>query len=397
MAAWALALVMLINRSGSMVMPFLSIYLTKELGLDIGKAGIILSIFGMGAMAGSFIGGWLTDKFGHFKVQFISLTLGGSLFFIFPFIRNYEALIAFVFIISMIVESLRPANATSVAMYAKPENVTRAFSLNRMAINLGFSVGPAIGGILAAYSYYWLFMVDGTTCILAGLLFFFYFKNKKINENPVEGTATKELPVKISVWKDGKFIIFCICIVLFASSFFQLFFTLPLYYREIYHLSEVHIGVLLGINGMVVFVFEMVIIYLIGNSIQGKSLIIAGCVLTGLSYLILIFFSAPFILYLSILIISFGEIFAMPYMITYTSQRTNRENQGAYLGLYALAFSTAFVIAPFLGTRILANFDFITLWWIVGAMTAAAAFGFYFILNTKNAPVVLPIEPMPMH
>lgn len=385
-AAWMLSLVMLINRSGSMVMPFLSIYLVNELGFDLKKAGIILGTFGLGAMAGSFLGGWLTDKVGHFKVQFFSLTLGGIMFFIIPYIQTYELLTVFIFIASMVVESLRPANATSVALYAKPENITRAFSLNRMAINLGFSVGPAIGGILAAYSYYWLFLVDGTTCIMAGILFFFYFRNKQPNIDVAHPSETGHQSLAQSAWQDVRFILFCICVILFASSFFQLFFTLPLYYREVYQLSEVHIGLLLGLNGMVVFLFEMILIYLIGEKIRGKTLIIFGVLLAGISFIILNIFSAPIILYLAVFIISFGEIFAMPYMITFTTERANHKNQGAYMGMYSLTYATAFVIAPLMGTRILANYNFQTLWWVISALTVVSALGFYFIVKPKSLP-----------
>jgi predicted MFS family arabinose efflux permease len=222
-AAWMLAMVMLINRSGSMVIPFLSIYLISDLGFDIERAGILLGIFGLGAMAGSLVGGFLTDRFGHFKVQFFSLTLGGIMFFILSFIRSYEVLVVFIFLVNLVVDSLRPANATSVAMYSKPKNITRAFSLNRMAINLGFSVGPAVGGLLAAYSYYWLFVVDGTTCILAGVLFFIYFRNKKSNKEIDLNKVETKLPVRKSVWNDGRFILFCICVILFASSFSSFF------------------------------------------------------------------------------------------------------------------------------------------------------------------------------
>lgn len=380
-----------------MVMPFLSIYLINVLKFDVEKAGIILGIFGLGAMAGSFIGGWLTDKFGHFKVQFISLTLGGMMFFLLSFIRTYEILAVFIFLVSMVIESLRPANATSVAMFSRPENITRAFSLNRMAVNLGFSVGPAIGGILAAYSYYWLFVVDGTTCILAGILFFFYFRRKKANEVIDIENNPKEIPSEKSVWQDGRFILFCICVILFASSFFQLFFTLPLYYRDVYGLSEVNIGILLGLNGLVVFLFEMVLIYLIGDKIKGKFLIILGVLFTGLSYVLLNIFSATIILYLAVFVVSFGEIFAMPYMITFTTQRSTSKNQGAYMGLYALTYSTAFVIAPLLGTRILAYFDFETLWWAIGGLSAISALGFYFVIKPNTAPVPQSIESLSLH
>lgn len=395
-AAWMLALVMLINRSGSMVMPFLSIYLIHELGYDVEKAGVILGIFGLGAMAGSYLGGWLTDKFGQFNVQFLSLTLGGVMFYVLSYVRTYEVLAVYIFLVSMVVDSLRPANAASVALYAKPQNITRAFSLNRMAVNLGFSLGPALGGILAAYSYHWLFMVDGTTCLLAGFLFFFYFRKREPNKQEAPGTIGS-LPLMKSVWHDGRFVLFCICVVLFASSFFQFFFTLPLYFRDVYKLSEAHIGILLGLNGFIVFVFEMVLVYLIGTRIQGRTLIIFGCLLTGTAFVLLNLFQLPLVLYISVIVVSFGEIFAMPYMITFTTERSGPNTKGSYMGLYSLTYATAFVIAPILGTRLIANYGFNTLWWIIGALSVLTSLGFYLVVNSDSTSVKEDILPVALN
>lgn len=183
-ASWVLALIIFINRSGTMVIPFLSIYLTSSLNFTLVQSGWVMGAFGLGAVCGSFLGGWLTDKIGNFKVQILSLIAGGVMFLILGQIKDFYPLTIFIFCVSLISEMLRPANQLSIASYAKPENVTRAFSLNRMAINLGFSVGPALGGLLAALSYDLLFIADGITCISAGLVFFFYFRNKETH-NPV--------------------------------------------------------------------------------------------------------------------------------------------------------------------------------------------------------------------
>src|SRR5690606_17224760 len=118
-------------------------------------------------------------KLGHFRVQLVSLILGGGLYFTLINLRQFEYMAAGVFILSLVNDMLRPANSASIAYYSRPENVTRAFSLNRMAINLGFSIGPAIGGVVAALSYKWLFIADGVTCIAAGIFFYFYFRSQQ--------------------------------------------------------------------------------------------------------------------------------------------------------------------------------------------------------------------------
>ena len=164
-----------------MVLPFLAVYMTHALGYTVQQAGLIMSIYGVGSLIGSYLGGWLTDKIGAFRVQIFSLVGGGIIFLFLPMLKEIEALMAGILISSIVVETLRPANSTAVSQYARPENMTRAFSLNRMAINLGVSVGPALGGLLAGISYDLLFVADGVTCIAAGLVFYFFFRDRPAN------------------------------------------------------------------------------------------------------------------------------------------------------------------------------------------------------------------------
>ena len=373
--AWMLALVMLINRSGTMVVPFLSVYLTGALHFSIGQAGVILSCFGIGSMIGSFAGGYLSDRFGHFIVQFLSLTLGGTIFIILSTVKSFYPLAAGIMVLSIVSESLRPANSASVAGYARPENIARAFSLNRMAVNLGFSIGPALGGFLAAVSYRWLFITDGLTCIAAGLFFFFYFRRRKgtaLQGKKGPGTKTGYRAV-VANWR---FVIFIVLVSCFAILFFQLFMSLPLYYREIYHLKENTIGWLLAINGMVVFSCEMVTVYILNRRFRIHELLFTGMLLVGLSFALLNLMHHFYLLILSMLILSIAEIFSMPFLATFTVQLSDAQNRGSYMGLYTLSFSLANTASPVLCALVISNFGFNVLWWGTGITSVLIGFGF---------------------
>lgn len=364
-----------------MVTPFLSVYLTEVLDYSLKEAGIVLSMYGLGSVCGSFLGGWLTDKVGHFKVQFLSLTVGGSLYFVLLSLRQFEALMAGVFILSLVNDTLRPANSSSIASYARPENVTRAFSLNRMAINLGFSIGPALGGLLAAISYRWLFIADGLTCILAGLFFFFYFRNlqgqpPQQTVNAIEPKANARSP-----YSDGYFVLFAILCCCFATIFFQLLSTLPLYYRQVYTLSENKIGLLLGLNGLIVFLLEMILVYLIGDRVRKSWLIAGGVLVLGLSFVLLNLTQHLAILVVAMLLLSVAEILAMPFMATITVERSGLANRGSYMGLYTISYAAAHVVAPYLGTTLAATYGFATLWWCTGALSVVTAVGLYFVVQ----------------
>src|ERR1700742_113835 len=168
---WLLSLVMLINRSGTMVIPFMTIYLTQpSMGYSISQAGIVMGLFGLGAVCGGFLGGRITDRIGFHRVQLVTLTGGGFLFMLLGQMKSYPLICLFTFLLSLVNDAFRPANSTAIAFYSKEENRTRSYSLNRLAINLGWAVGGAIGGILASINYHLLFWVDGCTNLFAALL-----------------------------------------------------------------------------------------------------------------------------------------------------------------------------------------------------------------------------------
>ncbi|HVG40142.1 MAG TPA: MFS transporter, partial [Chitinophagaceae bacterium] len=176
---WWLGLVLLINRSGTMVIPFLTVYLTGK-GFTLGQAGFIMAVFGTGAILGGYIGGWLSDRVGFFKIQVGSLLINGILFIVLGYMQQLWQVALCIFALSSFGEAFRPANAAAIAAYSNEHNRTRCYSLNRLATNLGWAIGPALGGLLASYNYKLLFWTDGFTCIAASVLLYFLFFNQKV-------------------------------------------------------------------------------------------------------------------------------------------------------------------------------------------------------------------------
>lgn len=304
------------------------------------------------------------------------------MFCLLPLFKTVETLAVGIFILSVITDSFRPANSVSVAYYAKPENITRAFSLNRMAINLGFSIGPALGGLLAIISYSWLFYGNAIGAVLAGLLFFFYFRNRKGNENVLKKEADAAAEAKeVSPYRDKQFIWFNILTALYAICFFQLLSTLPLFYKEIHKLTEADIGILLAYSGFVVFALEMLLVHIAERKMTSAQVIILGTILCGLSFIMLVLPGKYLVLYVSMFVLCISEILVMPFVATVTVQRSGATNRGAYMGFGALAYSAAHIVSPYLGTRVADFYGFDTLWIGTGVLTVFIALGFYVIMK----------------
>ncbi|WP_207535638.1 MFS transporter [Desertivirga arenae] len=377
--AWMLALIMLINRSGAMVIPFLGVYMTDALKFSLKETGTTLSCFGAGAVAGSALGGWLSDRFGNFKVQFLCLMLCVPVYCILPILTAPVELSIGVFLLSVISETFRPANTVSIASYTSPENITKAFSLNRMAMNLGFSIGPALGGLLAAISYHWLFYGNAISTCLAGLFFYFYFK--RLQPVQTEQKQTGKEKAGLSPWKDLPFLIFSFFCFLYSVCFFQLLSTLPLFYRTVHHLSEWSIGVILAYSGFVVFSLEMILVHVAERRMGSSNAIILGTLLGGAAFLVLLLPGKFLLLYFGMFLLCVSEILAMPFMATLTMHRASGGKQGSYMGVNSLSFSAAHIVSPFLGTRIADHYGFNTLWTLTGLISIITAIGFYWIIK----------------
>ena len=166
---WLLAIVMLVNRCGTMVLAFMTLYCNHR-GYTAAQGGLAVAIYGIGAVAGAYLGGRLSDKYGFYFMQLVSLIGGGVMFIVLGQMNSYISICIVIFFTSMINESFRPANATAIAHYSTPENRTQSFSLVRLAINLGWGIGSALAGILASISYHLLFWVDGFTNIAGGIV-----------------------------------------------------------------------------------------------------------------------------------------------------------------------------------------------------------------------------------
>lgn len=385
-AAWLLALVMLINRSGSMVIPFLGIYMSSELGFSKPQIGLVLGCFGLGSVSGSWLGGWLTDRFGNIRVQAWSLILVIPLFLILPQFKTFAGLSMMIFFLSLVADIFRPANSVSVARYAKPENITRAYSLNRMAVNLGFSIGPALGGFLAKFSFDWIFYGNAIAAAAAAIVFLYFFSNRKPrNRIPTEqrtsSPETGQPPSTRNAYTDGPFIVFNILCCLFSLAFFQLLSTLPLFYQDVHRLSADQIGLLLGFSGFVIVLFEMVFVHIVEHRFSVRQIMLWGTAITGVSYLMLNGNFGMGWLFFAMFILSTGEMLTLPFSATVAIQRASLSTQGAYMGFNSLAFAAANIFSPFLGTYTAEHYGYQTLWTITGVLLICCGLGFYWIIS----------------
>ncbi|TXG35196.1 MDR family MFS transporter [Seonamhaeicola maritimus] len=389
---WWLALITLINRAGTMVIPFLSLYLTKSLNFSVSDVGWIMSAFGLGSVVGSWLGGRLTDQIGYYKVMVFSLLSTGILFIALQFLTTFTSFCIGIFLVMTVADSFRPAMFVAMSAYSKPENKTRSVTLIRLAINLGFSAGPAVGGlIITGLGYSGLFWVDGITCIAATLVLVNVLNPK--STKILDKVKTKNPK---SAYGDKAFIIFLFAMMLFGIVFLQYFSTMPIYYNEAHYLSEIEIGLLLGMNGFIIFAFEMPLIKWLENTTFTKSgLMLFGAILTGLSFLILNFTSWVGVLVIGMLLMTFGEMIAFPFSNAFAMDRAKKGNQGEYMALYSISFSIAHIFGHNMGLQMTNQLGFENTWFVITGLAALCVFllfGLRQYLNGKKKRKAILIE-----
>ena len=381
---WLLSIVMLINRSGTMVLGFMTLY-CNHLGYTLKQGGYVVAVYGSGSIVGALIGGKISDRLGFYYVQFGALLLGGTMFIVLGQMNSYVSIIICTFILSMINESFRPANASAIALYSSPENRTQSFSLVRLAVNLGWGIGSALGGLLAAINYKLLFWVDGFTNISAAFMLIAILpKITKAQQHEPASSSTVNLKTS-SPYRDKKFLAFLMIQILFAACFFQLFTNIPLYFKQALHLSEFNIGLILSANGILIALFEMVLVYKLEGKRPYLILMSYGSILMGLAFIILnvSFLNGALIAIACMGLITIAEMVSMPFMNSFYIERSSERTRGSYAGMYTMGWSIAQVFGSSIGSLYADEFGFFTLWVTVSVICIIAALGFYMLQKVE--------------
>jgi MFS family permease len=372
---WALFFTSLINRSGTMVIPFLALYLTQKIGVSPAEAGMALLVYGAAAFIAAPLTGKLSDKLGALKVMKFALFGSGIIFFLYSFITDYYWILAASFILAAVNEAFRPANLSLITEIVAPPQRRMAFALNRLAINAGMSIGPVIGGFLTLIDYHYLFYANAVASIIAGIYF------TSINWSSLAGTEKEKAPedfvkIKFAILSDKAFLFFLFAIVPANLVFFQHLGALPLYIVDDLGYTTAAFGLFSAINTVLIIIVEVPLNNWMNDTPYRKSLII-GALLAGIGFGGFAISTTVVPLVIAIVVFTFGEMIFFPITAAYTSEIAPADRRGEYMGYYQMTFSFAFSAGPWLGTVVYQNYGSVILWsgaLIFGLITAVLMF-----------------------
>ncbi len=343
-AIWLISLSTLVNRLGTMALPFLVLYLTEARKWTPGEAGTAMMVYGLGALTAAPFAGKLADRLGHARVLRASLWLSGAALLVLPFVAHRSLLYPLIFLWAGFTQAFWPSAMALITTLVAPEQRKAAFALHRAAVNLGMAVGPAAGGFIAHASYRWVFWTDGISTLLSGVLLTWFLRDVASAPAPAPEAGSR------AAWRDPRLMGLLLGLLPAFLVFFQIEGSYPLWVvRDLGH-STRFFGLIFTLNTLLIVLFEVALNMAMVRWPHGRALAL-GCLcyalgfgLTGLAH-----GKGP-LLALAV-VWTVGEMILLPTASDAVAGLAPPERRGEYMGFYALAFATALALGPWLGVQ----------------------------------------------
>lgn len=376
-AFWILFAGTFINRFGTFVWPFLAIYLTRQ-GYSLTAAAFAVSAYALGALCGGLFGGWLADHFGRRNTIVLGTFLSALSFMLLYAAVGLPAIVACTFLAGLTGGIYHPAIGALLADIIPPAQHVRAYAAIRAAANAGFACGAATGGVLAHYSFFWLFAGDALSTALYGCIALLWLphglraaREKTARWGESIQHILRDRPFK-ALWVSA--FLAALVYAQFASTYSLHITRAGLHFDAFgFHIGpETVYGLLVGWNGAFVVLAELPLTAATLR-FDPRRVMCLGYILVGVGFAMNALAHSIFALWIAMTIFTFGEMISAPMTSAQVARFAPERMRGRYMGALGLSWNIAGIFGPLIGFRLLAR-DPLLVWLLCGALGLGAAF-----------------------
>ena len=357
-----------INRAGSMMVLFLTLYLKDELGLTPEFATLAPAAYGVGALVAAVIGGHLADRIGRRVVMLGSMFGGGAILLVFGHLTSPWLIIIAAGAFAMVMESYRPAASAMIADLVERDQRTHAFALMYISINLGFSIAPVLGSFLiSAYSFLWLFRLDALTSIAYAALILFTIAETlpSSQATPVDADDTDRpnsdqkgvdrgdtpnisfVAAIVHILRDRAFLILCLATLCVSSAYSQAVTTFPLYLSELGIHSTLY-GYIIAVNGIMIVCLQLPVTAVVTRYSRTNMMILGAC-LTAAGFGLIGLVHSVGLFVLTVVIWTSGEMAFAALAPAIVTDMAPVNMRARYMGAFTVCFSLGMMTVPIAG------------------------------------------------
>ncbi|MFB9962115.1 MDR family MFS transporter [Sinosporangium siamense] len=362
---WVLWTGSLLNRLGTMVEPFIGVYLTQARGHSLAVAGLVMAVYGAGALLSQLIAGWLTDRIGRRATLTGGMLVAAAGMLALGYSTSLPWIVAAMFVVGLALDAYRPASQALVADLIPAADRPRAYGLLFWAFNVGFSVAMSVGGLLAQSGIIWLFWINAVSAVAFGALVWVAVPETK-TASQKKGGGFRD------VLRDRLMLAFVLLSLAYTMIYSQAFSTLPLAMIGS-GLTTVQYGVAMATNGILIVIVQPLINAWLARR-DHSTVLAVGVAIVGVGFAFHALATSMTGFMVALLIWTTGEVITAGIGGAVVAGLAPPHLRGRYMGVYGFAWSGAALLAPPLGTWLL-SIGPVALWCTMGVLGLAAAAG----------------------
>ena len=383
---WTLMGASFIDRlGGALLFPFFALYVTQHFNVGMTQVGILFAIFAFSGIAGSFLGGAITDKFGRKSMLLFGLVVSGLSSLVMAFVNDLAVFYLIAAFVGLLSNAGGPAQQAMIADILPPKKLNEGYGIWRVVANLAVTLGPAIGGFVVASSnsYILLFMIDAVTSVItAGIVYAIIPETKpELAEDKEEESLVQTMGGYSRVFRDHVFMSFIVISILVIIVYVQMNSTMPVYLRDIQGISPAGYGYILSLNAGMVVLFQ----FWITRRLTGRAplrLMALGALFYAIGFALFGVNSTLYFYAFAMVIITIGEMIIVPVSQALAARFAPEDMRGRYMAMFGFSYSIPFAIGPLLAGLIMDAFDPRWVWWASGILGIIGVLG-YLLMDSR--------------